>query len=844
MISGSSSDDACDRGAGAHGAISSSIERYSNTNDNLDRVVPPESPDLAREAATATDTCSLSLVGGTFAPETPKGTEVPPNASTKGCVVSPDYLDTVAHAASVPREVSLPFSSSSSSYVYSSDREAAPLTAEECVRPVYYHPTMKRLLEWRGGMLHWIEWVPVFGRALVSFGPKLIFSLNASELLSKGLANNIIFYSFLPMFMYRFECSTVQYQRLYAVGGMGWSAKPLVALFSDGVAIFGYRRRWLLVLFTVIGALCSFAYAALPPGNASAVAAVSFYTVANYSMANLDILTEGLYARKIRAVPAAGVFLISSMWWMTQIGSMVGAFIQGPLSDMGHATVGGWVAGVCLVILLPVFILNGYEEQTNREERREDEAMAAAALAQPQDPRVMTDLGSADEPAFHEEKEKVKEKRSMVGEGERPAPAGDAVIQKGGLTTSVASSGASKVHLPVDAHCGVVEETLCPSGKRKKQTRTQMTHEGDADENERESEISSRADTTSSKAVDTASESGCFCCVDGYRSSHYMIEYNHRTWSSQYRLVVFCVIMTLVVIGLAVVTMVSGTYVLLGVSIGAAIVLSLLLFWSVPYVIAKAGFYAFLSNAVYVQISGSLNSFYLADEACVPNGPHFDMFFFYSVAAAVASLAGLLGVTLFAYAFSRRSYRWTFVITTFLRAAASISDLVLVMRWNRAIGIPDAVMYFFGDAVVYPLVNRLSCMPMVVLIAQLCPKGSEAMVYATLAAMSNVGGTMASEIGTFLLETIWPIRSHIPCDYHHLWKLIVAGHMVMPLMISPLIYWCIPAHRVCDPIMECSKTKAEVVEEQAASPLPPPPSKEEKKRKAKGEKEKRERRDD
>lgn len=764
-------------------------------NDNIHRDQPTEATGLKEDCEHGVTTAPHSAVTAA-ASVILTAPELEPNATPN------DNRSTALFSS---------FCSCSSSAAAAAAAGTATLVAEECVPPTYCHPTTKRLLQWRGGLLRWIAWIPVFGPALVGFGPKLVFALNATELLSKGLANNIIFYSFLPMFMYRFDCDTAQYQRLYAVGGMGWSAKPLIALFSDGVALFGYRRRWLLVLCAVIGALCSFAYALLPPGNASAVAAVSFYTVANYCMANIDILTEGLYARKIRTVPAAGVFLISSMWWISQIGSMVGAFIQGPLSDMGHATIGGWVAGICLTVLLPVFILNLYEELPNRQERDEDDAQTSSYSTEVMAGQVA--------PSYRERPQEGKEnaiervatstatlKRTASRDSTpRITTAVEGVIPR--RTTERATSPDEPIQAEpqedeVQEHDGSKTKTQSEDGEVLRRRMIQEKYEkvgapatrGCAT-NHHNSGVDDNNDDDTDKSEAEDEVEDCYYC---HRSRY--IEYNYQTWSSQYRLVVFCVIMTLVVIGLAVVTMTSGTYVLLGASVGTAVVLSVLLFWSVPPVIAKAGFYAFLSHTVYVQISGPLNSFYLADGACVPDGPHFDLFFFYSVAAAVGSFAAMLGVTLFAYVFSSRPYRLTFVVTTVLRAAASIFDLVLVFRWNRAIGIPDGVMYFFGDAVIYQLVYRLSWMPMTILIAQLCPKGSEAMVYATLAAMSNVGGTMASEIGSLLLETVWPVRTHLPCDFQHLWKLIVAGHMVLPLVISPLIYWCIPAHRVCDPM--------------------------------------------
>uniref|UniRef100_A0A0A9Z868 Autophagy-related protein 22-2 n=1 Tax=Lygus hesperus TaxID=30085 RepID=A0A0A9Z868_LYGHE len=107
-------------------------------------------------------------------------------------------------------------------------------------------------------------------------------------------------------------------------------------------------------------------------------------------------------------------------------------------------------------------------------------------------------------------------------------------------------------------------------------------------------------------------------------------------------------------------------------------------------------------------------------------------------------------------------------VTTFIQMVASLFDIVIMKRWNVKIGIPDSVLYILGPAIVYQICYMLSFMPMTILMARLCPRGSESMVYSLMAGFSNLGQTMSGAIGSILMYYVWPIKSDLPCDFHNL----------------------------------------------------------------------------
>ncbi|KAL7701250.1 biopterin transporter [Lotmaria passim] len=110
----------------------------------------------------------------------------------------------------------------------------------------------------------------------------------------------------------------------------------------------------------------------------------------------------------------------------------------------------------------------------------------------------------------------------------------------------------------------------------------------------------------------------------------------------------------------------------------------------------------------------------------------------------------------------------------------------MLKRWNVYIGIPDHAFYILGDGVVYETVETFLFMPMVLLMSRVAPRGTESMVLALLASMSRVGSSTSTSVGYLLLETIWPVTTFGKCDYHNAPWLIIAGHIVAPLLIVPL----------------------------------------------------------
>jgi folate/biopterin transporter len=240
-------------------------------------------------------------------------------------------------------------------------------------------------------------------------------------------------------------------------------------------------------------------------------------------------------------------------------------------------------------------------------------------------------------------------------------------------------------------------------------------------------------------------------------------------------------------------------------------------FECLPPIAARALVFMFAKEALYIQIPGAMDYFYTADEACVPGGPHFDYWYYQTVTGFVGSLATAAGTLAFEKLFSSRPYVVVFLVTTIMKIAASVVDLIIVTRYNvRSLGLTDKETYLWGDAVIYTAVSWIDFMPLVVLTSRLCPPGIETIMYALLAGFSNFGSNVSRTVGEFMIHG-FGVKTSVPCDFSHLPSLIVIAHGAAPLFAIPLAYLLLPARRMNEPLHPVAEDGNDVEQEEAAA---------------------------
>jgi len=116
------------------------------------------------------------------------------------------------------------------------------------------------------------------------------------------------------------------------------------------------------------------------------------------------------------------------------------------------------------------------------------------------------------------------------------------------------------------------------------------------------------------------------------------------------------------------------------------------------------------------------------------------------LATAVASLAGVGAYNLW---FKHWPLRKLFRTATVLGCALSSTQLLLVTHANRSLGISDS-LFVLSDDVIISVLGEISFMPVLVLAARLCPKGSEATLFAALMSVVNGGAASGRALGGLL----------------------------------------------------------------------------------------------
>ncbi len=116
---------------------------------------------------------------------------------------------------------------------------------------------------------------------------------------------------------------------LLGIASIPWMVKPFFGFLSDGLPIFGYRRRPYLILSGLLGVGSWIALATIVDSGAGATAAIA---LGSLSVAMSDVIVDSLVVERARneSVSAAGS-LQSLCWGASSIGGLITAYASGSL---------------------------------------------------------------------------------------------------------------------------------------------------------------------------------------------------------------------------------------------------------------------------------------------------------------------------------------------------------------------------------------------------------------------------------------------------------------------------------------------------------------------------------
>lgn len=195
---------------------------------------------------------------------------------------------------------------------------------------------------------------------------------------------------------------------------------------------------------------------------------------------------------------------------------------------------------------------------------------------------------------------------------------------------------------------------------------------------------------------------------------------------------------------------------------------------------------AILWTALFVFIwratpsSGGAFSYYLIDEL------QFDPTFF-GYLQFISYGMGIVGVIIFRKFLISIPLRtllfWIIVASVVL----SLPTMGIVYKWYEIIGVSPKV-FAMADTFVSAPLTEIAFIPLLVLVARVCPKGIEATMFALLASIMNIA-LAVSDLGGAWLVSIFDVRQAteaLAANYEHLdkvlWIAILSSFLPMPLL--------------------------------------------------------------
>ncbi|MBU7585898.1 MAG: folate/biopterin family MFS transporter [Nostoc sp. TH1S01] len=125
--------------------------------------------------------------------------------------------------------------------------------------------------------------------------------------------------------------SPAEVSALLGVVALPWMIKPLFGFMSDGLPIFGYRRRPYLVLSGILGAVAWVSMATIVHSSWGATAAIALSSLA---IAVSDVIVDSLVVERARVESQADAGSLQSLCWgASAFGGLVTAYFSGILLE-------------------------------------------------------------------------------------------------------------------------------------------------------------------------------------------------------------------------------------------------------------------------------------------------------------------------------------------------------------------------------------------------------------------------------------------------------------------------------------------------------------------------------
>jgi hypothetical protein len=186
--------------------------------------------------------------------------------------------------------------------------------------------------------------------------------------------------------------------------------------------------------------------------------------------------------------------------------------------------------------------------------------------------------------------------------------------------------------------------------------------------------------------------------------------------------------------------------------------------------------------------SGGAFSYFLIDE--LKFSPEF-----FGRLSLISHAMGIVGVLCFRKFLMRVALRKLFCGIIIAGVVLSLPTLGLIYGWYEILGVSPQ-FFAMADTLIAAPLAEIGFLPLMVLIARICPAGLEATMFAILASLANIGLAL-SDMGGAALSSFFDIRQAadpLGANYANLhivmWIAILSSFLPMPFL------WKLPETRV------------------------------------------------
>lgn len=150
--------------------------------------------------------------------------------------------------------------------------------------------------------------------------------------------------------------SPAQVSLLMGIAVLPWTIKPLFGFISDGLPIFGYRRRPYIVISGLIGVAGWVSLATVVHSTWAATVAI---VLTSLSVAVSDVILDSLVVERARAESVSDTGSLQSLCWAaSSLGSLITAYFSGFLVEhFSNRAVFAMTASFPLIISLAAWLI-------------------------------------------------------------------------------------------------------------------------------------------------------------------------------------------------------------------------------------------------------------------------------------------------------------------------------------------------------------------------------------------------------------------------------------------------------------------------------------------------------